>query len=311
MSVTEAAAALAVEQAATGACPICGEGHLDRDVGAPRVTVRRCGRCGHRVATHALTEISQDYHGQYDQGAFLDALAIARRRQAQTILALVRRLIPDADCLLDYGAGRGWFLDACRSAGMSRVAAADTSSEAVARLEARGIPACVVPASVHGSLGLDRLPFRPRVLSLLDVVEHFRPDDLTELFGRLLREVGPQLQLVVVKVPVANGFLYRVARALASGLACGPIEQLYQVGTFPPHFSYFTRDSMRHLLAGHRMHVVAEAGVSELDTETAGDRVVSLGRLPPRLARAAGALLSLLARYMSKDSVIFVAAPRP
>lgn len=295
-------------EAEVGACPICREGHLRRDIHTWRVAVRRCPQCGHRVATHELTEITEDYHEQYEQGAFLESLAITRGRQAETILALLRRLLQTADDVLDYGAGRGWFLDACRRAGM-RVAGADTSTEAVSSLRARGIPAFVVPVSARDSLGLSRLPFRPRVLTLLDVVEHLPPECVSDALGRLLWEIGPQLELVVIKVPVADGFLYRVSRALASASVYGPIEQLYQVGTFPPHFSYFTRASMRRLIDRHAMSVVGEAGLSEIDRETAQGRVASLRRLPPRLGRVAGTTLSLLAESTSKDSVIFIATP--
>lgn len=292
-----------------GACPICGEGYLHEDVGTTRVAVRRCGLCGHRVATHELTEISEDYHRQYEQGAFLESLAVTRKRQAERILALIRRLLPTADDLLDYGAGRGWFLEACRRAGMRRIAGADTSTQAVASLRTRDIPAFVVPMSTQSSFGLNRLPFRPRVVTLLDVVEHFPPEEISNVLASLLREIGPQLQLLVVKVPVADGVLYRVSRALASGLVSGPIEQLYQVGTFPPHFSYFTRASMRCLIARHAMWILAEDGISEIDRETVSGRVAALRRLPPGLGSVAGTTVALLARSASKDSVVFVATP--
>ena len=289
------------------ACPICCSGHLGRDISTSRVTVRRCGRCGHSVATHEFTEISEDYHRQYEQGEFLESLAITRQLQAEKILGLLRRFLPSADDVLDFGAGRGWFLEACRRAGM-RIAGADTSIEAVASLRRRDIPAFVVPVSASDSLGLNRLPFRPRVLTLLDVVEHLPPEDVFEILGRLLCELGARLELVVVKVPVADGFLYRISRALASGFVQGPIEQLYQVGTFPPHFSYFTRASMRRLMARQALRVLAEVGLVELDRETARGRVGSLRRLPPRLGYLAGTTLSTIAEYMSRDSVVFIAA---
>jgi hypothetical protein len=303
------ASTLALHPSANGSCPICQVGDLKPDVGTSRFAVRRCTRCRHRVATHAPAKIDRDYHEQYEQGAFLESLAATRTHQADTILDLIRRLLPSGDDLLDYGAGRGWFLEACRRAGMSQVAGADTSRDAMASLEARGVPAVVVPMSADASFGLDRLPFRPRILTLLDVVEHFPPEQVCAFLGRLLREIGPQLQLVVIKVPVADGFLYSVSRALASGLIRGPIEQLYQVGTFPPHFNYFTRASMRRLIDLHAMKILAEVGICEIGPETAQNRVASLRRLPRPVARAAGATLSLLAGLASKDSVIFIAAP--
>ena len=126
----------------------------------PHLRSSKCQRCGHRVAIHAWeAEVSRDYHSQYAQGTFLYAL---------------RRAMEDCDQVLDYGAGRGWFLDACRKAGLRDLAAADISDLAVEAARAKGLPAIRVDKDGSG-LAAAGLPFSPRVLTLLDVIEHFPP----------------------------------------------------------------------------------------------------------------------------------------
>jgi len=76
----------------------------------------RCAACGHRVALHSSEAPAADYHEQYDPGAFLDALRATRIRQARFIVGRIRAAAPDATRLLDYGCGRGWFIDEARAA---------------------------------------------------------------------------------------------------------------------------------------------------------------------------------------------------
>src|SRR5207237_9967485 len=112
--------------------------------------------------------------------------------------------------------GRGWFLDVAKAAGWN-VLGVDTSPMAVELLRQRGIPATrELPASKY------------EVITLLDVIEHFRPDDLVPRLSAL------KADLMIIKVPTSSGLLYRLARGHA-------LEQLYQVGTEPPHHHYFNQ----------------------------------------------------------------------
>ena len=78
---------------------------------------------------------------------------------------------------------------------------------------------------------------------LLDVIEHFPVDDLVSRLSSL------KADLMVIKVPTSSGLLYRLARGRA-------LEQLYQVGTEPPHHHYFNQRSLRHVLSRAGMQVI-------------------------------------------------------
>ena len=294
-----------------GRCPICGSARLAHSIRTPPLEVVRCRVCGHRIATHlAQRKAALDYHDQYDQGGFLASLATTRQRQAAVIIELIRRRLPDADRLLDFGAGRGWFLEACREAGFRSLAGADTSELAVRSLAERRFAAIPLsPAATDYAGALRGLPFRPRILTLLDVVEHFAPGQLADVLGNILLGLRPELELVVVKVPDANGLFYRTARRLAQAGIAGPIEQLYQVGTDPPHFSYFTHGSMRRLLESLGLTILEVKGDREFEPESLGQRARALARVPA-LGRIAGSAVSGLADLTRwHDAAIYVATP--
>ena len=121
-------------------CPICEARGLERSIDIPGLRVARCRACGHRVAIHD-TEAGpiRDYHEQYDDGPFLEALRATRVRQAALLIGRLRRHVPSLSGLVDYGAGRGWFLEACRSAGVAPIAGLDTSPMSVEGLKRSGI----------------------------------------------------------------------------------------------------------------------------------------------------------------------------
>jgi methyltransferase family protein len=284
---------------------------MRHDFRTRRISATRCPSCGHRVAVHRAGDTGVDYHRQYSAGGFLDSLARTRRAQAAAIIRLIRARVADADDVLDFGAGRGWFLEACRAAGMRRLAGADTSADAVTGLRERGIAALHLLPGRDMNRAMARLPFRPRVLTLLDVVEHFSPSDLVDAFAGLVRSLAPELELVVLKVSLADGLLYRISRAAVALGVVGPIEQLYQVGTFPPHHSYFTPSSLERL-AGHAgLGGPRLIRVAELDPATAPDRIAALGRVPAPLAGVVGRTLAAAASVAPGDAGVFLAEPTP
>ncbi len=292
-----------------GPCPICGSARFAPSVRTPRLDVVRCRVCGHRVATHlAQPRATLDYHDQYDQGGFLASLASTRQRQAAVIINMIRGRVREPEALLDFGAGRGWFLEAGREAGLRPLAGADTSELAVRSLAERQFAAIALsPIITDYAPVFQKLPFRPRVLTMLDVVEHFPPDQLNEVLGNVLRGLRPELELVVIKVPDAGGLFYRGAQLLARAGIAGPIEQLYQVGTNPPHFSYFTHRSMRRLLESLGLTVLGVRGDRDFEPASLGQRARALAGMPAvgRVAGSTAAGLADLTRW--HDAAIYLA----
>lgn len=295
-----------------GRCPICGGPRPGRPITRPGLRVSRCRDCGHRVATHEGADgLVRDYHEQYAAGPFLQALRATRERQARLVVGLLRAHVPGLSRLVDYGAGRAWFLEACRSVGIAPVAGVDTSRIAVEGLEASGFEARLLPEDEGGARVLSSLSFRPRVVTLLDVLEHFPPERVGTRLQGVVSACGSDLELVVVKVPVP-GLLYAGASALVRVGVSGPLRQLYQVGTWPPHLSYFSPASAERLLATAGLSVVRCIFDRDFEPEWLGPRIGADRPAARALARIGGEALGVAVRVTRwRDSIVLFARPTP
>lgn len=295
------------------ACPVCGATALRASAVSPRLHLRRCRSCRHTLADHTGAAVAADYHTQYDEGDFLVSLEQTRKRQAAVLVSMIRSRLPGADGILDYGCGRGWFLGECRRLGMTQLAGADASAKAVSIVRAMGMEGLEIvprPDGDEWAVPVERLTFAPRVVTLLDVVEHFPPHRCRAILGRLLAALRPRLEVVVIKVPVP-GLLYAAAGALSKLGRPEALEQMYQVGTTPPHRSYFSRTSLRRLVAECGLDVVAERGDLDFEPESLASRARPARGAPSSLGRAAGAAVAAACRASGAyDTMICVARPR-
>jgi hypothetical protein len=190
---------------------------------------------------------------------------------------------------------------------MIDVAAADTSLLAVEAARARGIPSVLVTGD-----GIDTdfaaLPFVPRILIMLDVIEHFPPAQLRPRINALLSAL-PAVQIVVVKVPISSGPLYAVATLMARIGLGGALEQLYQVGSNPPHYNYFSRRSLRRLLKSCDLIPIEMFGDPDFEPRLLPDRVHLLRGLPGAVKWPISWLAVAICRLIpTRDSVIYLSA---
>ena len=295
-------------------CPVCGTADLRPSFTLPGLSVRRCPDCRHRVATHAPpADAHADYHRQYEQGAFLEALRVTRLRQAERLVGAIRRQVSSPGAILDFGAGRGFFLEVCRREGLAPLAGADTSELAVQDLRRAGIEAHLLAEEDDPAARLAKtLSFAPRVLVLLDVVEHLPPERLFAFLETLPRAFGGGLELLVLKVPVADGLLYGAARLAAAVGVPGPLRQLYQVGTWPPHRSYFTVRSLTSLLGRLGYDIAERLDDLDFEPELLPGRVLRTPSGAGPLLRLAGRALGAAARASGRfDTTLFLARPGP
>jgi hypothetical protein len=130
------------------------------------------------------------------------------------------------------------------------------------------------------------LQFPPTVLTLLDVVEHFPVEGFTSRLARLFDTLRPTLKWVVIKVPVSDGMLFRTASIASRVGLHGPLHQLFQVGTTPPHRHYFSRGSLRLLTERLGLQMVELLADPDFEPEALADRIHLL-RSAPRPAKAA------------------------
>lgn len=291
-------------------CPACLQDTVAPSFATRAVQVARCRRCGHRIAQHSpVPKDGRDYHEQFEAGAFLESLRATRLRQAAVTLREIRRLDPDATRLLDLGCGRGWFVDMAIRSGFGQVAGADTSRVAVESVRRLGAHAVLLTPE-DASAALTALPFRPQVLTVLDVLEHFDDDTAVTRLSSVVDLFRPELRLVVVKVPVSSGILYRTAsvlRALGSPTA---LEQLYQVGTTPPHVHYFNAGSAALALRRAGLEVAATSRDIDFEPASLTARARAARALPSAVGGAVGTLFAASAKLLGwQDSLVLFARP--
>lgn len=251
------------------------------------IRVYRCLRCKHRTAEHLnVPPLDRDYHEQYDQSSYLNSLRATRLRQAGQILKRLEAVAPVKDGLLDYGSGRGFLLEKARQIGLHKIAGAETSPIGLAQLRGQSVPAVALDEKDPCLLrGLDLLlPFEPRVISFLDVLEHFQGDPV-RLLSDWLPAASSKLRALVVKVPVSDGFFYRVADLLRKLGMVEPLMQLYQVGTYPAHFHYYSKQSLSRLFGRLGLRVLDQWGDLDFEPATLLERLRFSLPVAPRMAR--------------------------
>jgi len=291
-----------------GGCPACLERRFDRAEQTPRVQARRCRACGHRVAVFPGPPPSeQDFLLQDSNDTYTGILKATRTRQARALVAALKREAGAVEGLLDYGCGRGHFLDVAREEGLKPLAGADTSGTSMDALSALGVPGVRIEDPAHPARTVERLPFRPRVVSLLDVVEHIDPPALAGWLTELLDALRPDLGYVLIKVPISGGVLYRTASVLARAGMTAPLDQLYQVGRTPPHVNYFSVRSMRALLQRLRLPLLTIVRDPEFEPSSLKERATFLQAFPQPVATAAGGAAVGLARALRmEDTAAFL-----
>jgi SAM-dependent methyltransferase len=269
-----------------------------------------CRRCGHVVAEHHPGQGAgeTDYHLGYDQHEFVAALRATRRRQAARLLDALGELAAPPRSVFDFGCGRGFFLEVAAERGGLRLAGGDVSELALELLAKRGLPALRLDTQLpFERLRLAELPFIPEVITFLDVIEHF-PGDLRARLQRWLLELHPGVRYVVLKVPVRDGLLFSFANLARRGGVDGFGRQLFQSGTYPPHYQYFTRRSLDQLVLD--LGLEPRAVLDDLDFEPPelGRRLASRGRAIRALAPALGMCLGAVVRATGRmDSRIVIA----
>lgn len=283
-------------------CTICASTAVGWEYRSGLLAVWRCRRCGHRGAEHPIDGPRSDYYEHTPtREKFVASLLQTRKRQARRILDQLVPLLDETDGWLDFGCGRGVFLEEARERGLKTLGGFETSALSKQWLVDRGFPMAENRAGEDFWPNWESLPFAPKVISLLDVLEHFPGDQAIAAIQRMIREL-PGLRWLVIKVPVSNGILFRLAN-LAKDVSPGIYQQLFQAGTFPPHFHYFSRRSLGVFL--QKVGLKRAMKWDDTDLDNLFHRIPSLDGLP------GGVLAGLALKAFPGDTrVIFVKISR-
>ena len=220
-------------------CPVGCEAktRLLFDLRGHRVT--RCPDCG----VYALEQAADPSESILDRSEFDGALQTLRLANYARILGRLQQLTPlKGRRLLDVGCSTGWFLDLANQAGCL-CHGIEPDGFFYGRLRAT-MPAQVrlVQGAFSRDLPPDWGPFD--IISFHDVFEHL-PEP-----GRILERCREQLVrggYLVLSLPVADGFAFRVGRVLYRLGVATALARMFQINYPYPHLYYFTRRSIRLL----------------------------------------------------------------
>jgi SAM-dependent methyltransferase len=227
-------------------CPLCGADEpaeiLRRDRYFLDVRLSVCGPCGMTYLARGLADEAAAlfYGGLYQRlmrtGDGNAALIGAQRLAAGYRAHVLRHVIGPLDEILDIGTGLGFFLDACRQSGSRSYHGIEPGL--VQRRYAE------VELGLGGHIdgdGLDAeraLPFRPRIITLFHVLEHL--EDPGSVLSRLADWLAPDGWLVIEVPDVSDWTKLGLQHVHVS------------------HRSYFTPETLAHLLARHGFTAVRQ-----------------------------------------------------
>jgi SAM-dependent methyltransferase len=248
--------------------------------GSALADIVRCRVCGHgQLARFPEAAFLAGAYGQAADGAYIEEEA-GQRATARATLERIERHVA-AGALLDAGCWVGFLLDESRRRGWRAIGVEPSAYASAFARDRLGVD--VVRADLFSA----QLPHRAfEAIVLADVLEHLvDPGAALDRLAELLAPGG----VVAFLLPDAGS---RVARALGA--------RWWSV--IPTHVQYFTRGSLRTLLARHRWEVL-ELGTAP-KAFTVRYYLSRIGGYSPALGRAAvgvAARLGLAERMWAPD----------
>jgi SAM-dependent methyltransferase len=179
-------------------------------------------------------------HAAVDEIARENGLRSLRKKNFDTILRTLTELRPNTskESLLDVGAAHGWFVELAVKQ-FSKVIGIEPDKRMVVHAQSNGIslrtgyfPDCLDESELFD------------VIIFNDVFEHI-PDP-----GNTLASAFQHLNkggILVLNLPVASGFFYRISKLLVRVGFPMPFERMWQKDMPSPHLYYFTKYGLSKL----------------------------------------------------------------
>lgn len=271
--------------------------------------VRRCPQCGlFRLEARAKPDVS----GRLDRSRFDEAFRELRRDNYAQILDAVDRFRPvDGARVLDVGSSSGWFLEAAHRRG-ARCFGIEPDPYFCERAR-RALPDDV--SLVNGFFPRD-LPdgwAAFDVITFHDVFEHL--EDPLGVLDACARRLAPD-GVLVLSVPSADGFVFRLGALLRRFGVDGPLERAFQVHYPFPHLLYLAPRSVAALAARAGFAVVRQLSLRGFRLRGSLRRAQmdaaegASGRLGVYANGAALAAFALLQPFVAADNIAVILRPK-
>jgi len=240
----------------THSCPCCGTVLLQ----GLRAWHWQCSACCYEASALG-SEINQaETRDRLDERVRGVALRDLRQTNFRQLLRLIESCLPTCaghrskPRLLDVGAGHGWFVQAASTRFEVTGIEPDEAARAIAAADGVTLRAGFFPGCLDAAERFD-------VISFNDSLEHM--PDVGEALLAAHRHLLPD-GVVVLNLPDARGFFYRLSRVLALLGWSGPFDRMWQVGLPSPHLHYFRRANLNILAQRAGLAPVAQGRLESL-----------------------------------------------
>lgn len=271
-------------------------------------TVVRCPQCG----VYLLAGAHPGRGAALDKTQFTDAFRTLRSSNYEHILDDIARYKPlQGAQVLDVGSSSGWFLQAaarrgCRCFGIEPDPFFCEGARASLPVGAEVVEGHF-PEDVPAAWGAFD------VITFHDVFEHL--DDPHGVLTACAARLAPG-GLVVLSLPSAGGFVYRLGMLLYGLGWKQPLERMFQVNYPYPHLFYFTGEGLTRLAAEAGYDIVrmgridgfaVRGSLSRARLDERGNAMQGAGQYAAALALVG---MALVQRALPADNVYVILRPR-
>lgn len=238
-------------------CAICGS-EMKPDV---LEATFRCPACGFFSSTLSVTINEGE---RIDEGAREQALKPIRQQNFRELLDGCAPVLRQGGDLLDVGCAHGWFLQAASARGFNCTGIEpDAAMAARAREHGHEIIEGYFPNALSAGRKFDVITFN-------DVFEHL-PDvnQAADAIAERLSEEG----VAIINLPMSNGTIFQLARAMARAGIRRPLARMWQEGLPSPHLSYFSPSTLTRLMERHGFHLVRSGALTSITTDNLHERI--------------------------------------
>lgn len=264
--------------------------------------VYRCLKCGFYSSD---LPIKINHLQIIDESIREYALKPIRINNFNQILNECADLFPDRIRVLDVGCAHGWFLEAVTARGYLAVGLEpDETMASKARAAGHEVVMGFFPEDLAAEDQYDLITFH-------DVFEHLpKLDAVVETVYLRLNENG----IVIINLPVSDGLIFRLARALTRLGYKSVLSRMWQVNLPSPHLSYFSAVTLQRLMVRHGFEPIRSGSLEAFLTKGLYNRIRydrSVGAAKAAFLYTAARMLKLITGLFASDIQYFVFRKQP
>jgi len=241
-------------------CPVCG--NPSKLKFRLKHNVYKCASCG-LFTSDAGFDFS--FKSKLDEGPREVGLKTLRFGNFHIIVDELKKVKAGKLSGLEIGSGNGWWLKVCQELD----------------IDCKGVEPEKFFETYHKENGLDVFyGFYPNeavkskagydFIIFNDVFEHIK--DLDDLIAALKEDLAPD-GILIINIPMSDGFFYRTAVILNALGVKSYLERLWQFYFHSPHMNYFNQKNLKMLLDRHGFKNIADFKLNSLDFTTLKERI--------------------------------------